>query len=380
MTFVENRTQGGSSTYADDGTASHEWASRALKSGRDAEAYLGETLTLNGVTYAMDGERAMYVQVYLDWARANTGPDRIVELRLQMRPMIDTDGTADVAGYNPETGEIFVGDLKYGMGERVLAEMNSQGLCYGVGMLNDLAMLGETPKTFRFGICQPRLDHIDEWSCTVEDLVKFAYIAHSSIEIAKQMIRQVTPTVYNPGDKTCRWCRAKALCPELAKFTQAAVAADFETIVAKDGALPPSDTGALSTAFAALPLIQQWVDAVEKEVAGRVAAGEKVQGRDGQPLKFVSGRDGKRVWKDKALAEQMLVGQLGPKAYKPAPILTAPEAAKLLDKKKTAELWKLFDANIHRAPGKPVLALGSDERPAFTGNVATADEFEDIPE
>ena len=198
--------------------------------------------------------------------------------------------------------------------------------------------------------------------------------------MSKMMIAGDMPAQFNPDYKTCRWCRApSAACQARIQKIESAIAADFEDVT--EVPLVPPDTGALGKAFAVLPFIQLWTKAVEKEVALRVAAGENVIGRDEKPLKFVEGREGKRVWKDKALAEQMLVASplIGPtKAYEPAEIITAPAAAKILNKKKTIETWKVFESNIHRAPGKPVLALGSDERPAFTGNIAAADDFEDL--
>jgi len=101
-----------------------------------------------------------------------------------------------------------------------------------------------------------------------------------------------------------------------------------------------------------------------------------VPGSDGQPLKFVQGKEGSRKWDEEKLAdvEALLVGQLGPKAYKPHEIITAPAAGKILDKKKTAPTWALFQDYIKRGAAQPMLALGSDTRPPFSG-AATSGDF-----
>jgi hypothetical protein len=155
---------------------------------------------------------------------------------------------------------------------------------------------------------------------------------------------------------------------------------DFDTVAAE---LPnvPTDSASLERALAAVPLIDQWCKAIYAEVDRRVREGITVIGSDGKPMKIVEGKQGDRAWIDEAQAEAALLGVLPiEKAYKPAAIITAAAAAKILDKKQTKEQWKdVFVPLIKRAPGKPVLALGSDTRPPFSGSAA-ANEFSDIVE
>jgi hypothetical protein len=111
-----------------------------------------------------------------------------------------------------------------------------------------------------------------------------------------------------------------------------------------------------------------------------VAANIDIIGPDNKPYKFIEGKQGDRKWKNEKMAEAMLVGVLADKAYQPQKILTASGAAKILDKKKTAETWKdVFVPLIGRAPGKPMLVIGSDPRPAFSP-ASSADEFETTEE
>jgi len=182
----------------------------------------------------------------------------------------------------------------------------------------------------------------------------------------------------SPGEKACRWCKAKSECPALQKWASDAVRADFETITEPKDIAPVSD---LSAAMRAVPLVRLWCDAVEASAIEHVQAGESVIGSDGQPMKFVEGKLGKRRWSvDPGQVEAALVGQLGDKAYEPRRIITAPAAGKLLDRKKTKNLWTdIFAPMITRSPGRPMLALGSDPRPVFTGSADVA-EFEETDE
>jgi hypothetical protein len=181
-------------------------------------------------------------------------------------------------------------------------------------------------------------------------------------------------TSLSPGDHQCRWCRAKAKCPALAQFVADEVRADFDSTE-----VPPPDTAKLAQHFAAVPLIEQWCAAVTAEVTNLVASGALVPGSDGKPLKFVEGKAGSRKWTDEKAAEAALIGQLGPKAYTEPKIITAPAAAKLLDKKATKKVWAdVFEPLIRRESGKPVLALGSDTRAPIA--VSAKDDFDNVAE
>jgi len=45
-----NQVDGGSSTFADNGTASHEWSGAALIAGTDVEHYLGDKIALTALS------------------------------------------------------------------------------------------------------------------------------------------------------------------------------------------------------------------------------------------------------------------------------------------------------------------------------------------
>lgn len=390
MAFAENQREGGSSNYADDGTASHRWAAECLMSGQDAAYFIGTQCALNGKPYAMDEERAAYVQIYLDDVRRRAlGGHLLVEVRVPGETPDDgRGGTPDVRIMQPSKKLLIIEDLKYGVGEKVWASYEANGKRYPNEQLAEYAYLG-LPDALLFGevekvllvVCQPRLDHIDEAEFTMAEIIEHSGRATTAVREAGHAM-MLTPgdsdleLYLNPGTKQCRWCRAKAICPKLAKVVAQEVRADFETIVAQP---PPAPVGTeqLSRASIALPLIETWCRAVRSALWNAVAGKEQVIGPDGQPYKIVEGDEGKRVWTDPAAAEAALVGQLGPKAYTPQSIITAPAAGKLLDKAKTKALWQdIFTPLIERKKGKPQLALGSDPRTPYTG-AADAGEFDD---
>lgn len=384
MAFPENTEKGGSSTFADDGTASHEWAAKCLKSNTDATRWLGETITLNDRVYTMDEERAGFVQMYVDDVRRRAvGGQMFVEQKIDLSPYFGPDqfGTADAIVLQPGEKLLVVEDLKYGTGERVDAENNAQGLSYALGAL-DFARLFDTVSTVRVVIHQPRLEHVDEHDYTIAELDKFAKTAATSIKIAEKavLLSPDDPALEQylfPGEKTCRWCRAKARCTKLQKAVMEEVRADF-TSDAVSVPPPSQDPAALAHAYGTLNLIEDWVRAVRTEITRRVGSGEKILGPDGLPFKFVEGRQGNRAWRDEASAAGALLGQLPPEqAYEPAKVISVTKADKLLNKKATKALWsEMFEPLVHRAPGKPLLVMGSDQRPEYTRQ-ASSDEFED---
>jgi hypothetical protein len=385
MAFAENQAEGGSSIFADDGTASHHWSGLCLQQGLDAEFFLEAELQYNDAVYTMDETRASFCQAYIDDVRRRAiGGSLYVEYGIDLSEHLGEGqgGTADVLIYLPETMHLICDDLKYGTGEKVFAKsgdnINPQLGLYLLGALKDMELLGNKVEKVTGVICQPRLNHIDEHTITVVELLDFGRKAALAVEHAGKAMIKPNPTFLSPGEKQCRWCRAKAVCPALARFVADEVRCEFETIEA--GAIPvtPADTTRLSKAKLAVPLIRDWCNAVDAEVSRLVTAGEKVIGPDGLPYKFVQGDEGKRAWSDEVAAEAALLGQLPPeKTYAPRKIITAPQAGKLLDKKKTAQLWEdIFKPLIKRASGKAMLAIGSDSRPPFTG-AASLEEFEE---
>lgn len=370
-----------SSDFADEGTAAHELAAMALESGNDAAAYLGRVIQVNGKDYTVDADMAGHVQKYLDYVHA-IGGELIVEQRLSIAHVTgeaDAKGTSDAVALLFE--ELFVGDLKYGRGVKVDADENEQLMLYALGALAEFEFLGDF-KRIRLAICQPRLDHISEWTCSVDELRAFGESVKVRAEWALACIVQGVDEAEDlaPGDKQCRFCKAKATCPALTGFVQDAVGADFDAIevtetrvrLFKEDAefIKPSK---LSASLQAVDLIESWCKAVRAEVERRLLAGITVPG-----YKLVEGRRGARKWSNDTEVEAAMKSMRMKLEEMYDFSLISPTSAEKLAKAGTIgpRQWPKLQTLITQGEGKPSVAPESDKRPALVV-APTADDFAD---
>lgn len=430
LAMPENQQDDTSSTFADDGTASHTLASWCFDNNLDTADYPGEAIRINGRDYTLDDERRTRIQSYVDdvrrsamggilWSEHRVDLSRYLGMAVceactgtgMVGPHknscamcggsgeVPQGGTSDAVVILPELETVIVGDLKDGAGERVWAsyldadgvrQPNHQAANYGLGVLEDVLLLGHKITKVILRVYQPRLDHLDKFEMTVDDLLAFgnkvtaaalkngeAFTVQGPNGIASALDMK---GMLNPGTKTCRWCRAIASCPAYIRQITEITRAEFDD-ESTDPLPIPDSTDALAKSYAKAPLVAQWLKAVTAAVNKAVADGKTVIGPDHLPLKFVEGGLGNRAWDPAKLlsgeVEASLSGQLGPKAYGPPAPLTAPQAANLLDKKATKATWKdVFEPMIKRQKKPPMLAWGSDVRPAVSGNAADASEFE----
>jgi hypothetical protein len=349
----------------------------------------GQTVRINTVTYTMDEERAGFIQQYIDLVRQLAlGKHLFVEHWVDLPFLGEKQGGTCDAGII-EPNMVTAIDFKYGMGEKVEAFYikngqtlpNHQLALYAAGLIADAHLLGYLIGKVRLIVCQPRIGNTSEKEFTVEEIEKLMERASASAELAGRALTmppEKAQDYMRPGDKQCRWCRAKAECPKLAAYVAEEVRADFDTISAEPPEVLSTSIEYLGKAMIAVPLIEQWCKSVTLAAYEAVGKGREIIGSDGLPMKFVEGKLGNRKWSNPEAVEPLLVGQLGPKAYEPQSVITASAAAKLLDKKKTRQLWDdVFLPFIERPPAKVVLALGSDTRPPYAGT-ATAQEFENV--
>ncbi len=345
------------SAYAEEGTWAHELAA-AMLTGEAAQSGEEDILA--------------YVQSYVDYVKREAeGNLLLVEQRVDFSDVIgvpDSFGTSDAVVIAGDLIKII--DLKYGMGVRVDAEENEQLQLYALGALENYAVLGDF-KTVKMAIVQPRLDHISEWEISVEDLRRFGGQARNAALDAMELTKRVVSRDdLAPGEKQCKFCKAKAICPALADFVQTTIDADFENLDADDIKTAPLGMGPnyLGVALAAVPLIEDWCKAVRAKAEAELLAGRPVTG-----FKLVRGRNGQRRWSDEARAAEILEQHLGKAAFDTS--LISPAAAeKKLKGSKTA--WAEVRGVITQKEGPPSVAPETDKRPAWS----PADDFDIITE
>lgn len=408
---LESVEPNSSSTFANEGTAAHGLAAYLLSgvvnkeitkallmnlpgemsSGRAASDFIGETIIAEGQAFVVDQDFADHVQAYVDYVLSEAQDGALqVESRVNYASFLGVPedmawGTSDVIIVK-ET-ELVVIDLKFGKGVQVYAAGNPQAKLYALGAYNEVEGYADI-KTVRWVIAQPRIGHdgwYDEDSCTIDELkmwgkttaamaAQHALKMHADLHRAAAAGEPYTVPVseLNPGDKQCRFCRAKASCPALTEFVVKSVAGDFVDLDAADRkSLPKLASSAgvshlshveLAEKMRAAPLIEAWLKDVRAKVESLLLASETVPG-----YKLVRGKKGNRQWANPAEAAKRLKRYLGAALAMQDPEPISPTAAeKLLLKSGQARAYSVLEKSfIKQSDGGISVAPDSDKREAY---------------
>lgn len=406
--ILEKDIPDSTSEHAELGTAAHFLASESLEQGKNATDFLNRQIYIkDGAAhwsdldepmklssyFTVDLEMTENVQVYLDAVRSQAeGNELLVEQRVEFSNYINSEnafGTSDAIVLTAD--EIQVHDLKYGRGVKVDAENNEQLKLYGLGALNEFGLIGDF-KQVRMVIHQPRLGYMSEAVCTIEELEAFAQEAKTSAEFIRCLevglgegdmgaIADFEAS-FNPGEKQCQWCKAKANCEALAKHNLQTVLGDFDDLTEVDlsteiaqatDQVANHENDKLGQLYAAIPLLESWIKAIDSAVHQKLHAGEQVQG-----FKLVAGRQGNRTWADPEEAEAMLKSMRLKVEQMYDLKLISPTTAEKLQKAEVIgpRQWTKVEALITRADGKATVAPISDKRPAL--DVNPQNDFDDL--
>lgn len=376
------------SRHAAEGTVAHSLLEDYLVRGLAPEGRVGEVITQDGHDIVVDQDMVSALRVAIDHIDEMTNPADIrqAETRVNYAAWlgVPTDaawGTADLIAVFSGARELLVGDLKFGRGVEVSAVENEQMMLYAGGALLEMDALGVDIDTVRLAIFQPRISSApSEWTITRDELKAWLLGRARSGASSVQMAVQVYPdaaegatdwheTFLRPGEKQCRWCKAKATCPALrAEVAQTVgeredITDAFEPVaVAHLG--NPDPSRALAACLSKVDLIEDWCKAVRAEAERRLLAGEPVPG-----FKVVQGKRGARAWADEAQAEKILREQFRIKiedAYN-LKLITPPQAEKLVKAGTIGpRQWPKLQTLITQTEGKPHVAPESDPRPAIT--------------
>lgn len=429
-----------SSKYSAEGTAAHQVLTWALQEKLPASAYVGRVLEVDDYAIEVTDDMAAHLQTTLDYVHDASGSDgeiladiRVCYASYLGLPSQKAWGTADVIVLKGD--ELLVLDLKFGQGVEVKAgdderrKPNPQMALYGLGALAEYNGLAGEFTRVRLVISQPRLSvKPSEYDLSVEELEAWGRGAArsavcSAINAAETCVtddqgRPVPPngnwreTFLRPGEKQCKFCRAKATCPALRDEVVSTVmhqapaspdefegyvakargmgacATTLESVLACEKSQGHSAAAWLSAALGKVDLIEDWCKAVRAEVERRLLAGEDVPG-----FKLVEGKQGNRAWANAAEAEAMLkTFRLKQEQMYDFTLISPTTAEKLAPKvdKKTGKpkpdqgdtpigirQWTKLAALITRAPAKKHVAPADDPRPAITVQ-PVADEFNNV--
>lgn len=380
--YLESDKPDTSSAFADEGTAAHELASMCLNERKDASAFLGRVIEVQGSgrQFEVDTDMAGFVQVYLDNVRQRIfGGDLMVEQRVEFSRFVDVPdqfGTADAITLSKDGFDLQVHDLKYGRGVRVDAEQNEQMMLYALGSYDQFAALGDIQRVTLY-IHQPRLEHLSEWEISIEDLLAFGEKAKDAARKAMDIVDTTIIGLEDltPGEKQCKFCKAKASCPKLQQSITAAIGADFDVIEATPVSALVSTAQDLAYCMAKVELVEQWCKAVRAETERRLLEGTPVAG-----WKLVQGKQGNRAWVDEVQAEAVLKSMRIKHEEMYDYKIVSPTTAEKLFKAKVIgpRQWPALQQMITRAAGKPSVAPESDKREALV--LRTANDFETVDE
>ncbi len=352
-----------SSVYAAEGTLAHLLASEELDGTKPAAERIGEQHTVDGFDFTVDKVMVAYVEDYVKLVREYAeGGVLLVEQRVPIGHLTgetDATGTSDAVVVHADEGRLTVIDLKYGMGVRVMADGNEQAMMYALGALESYEQLADFVNICMV-IHQPRLNSVSEHWIRVDDLMKFA----AKVTEAADIVR--SPDAFTaPGEKQCRFCKAKSVCPALKEIVD-------ETVQEEATADDFADMGdnSLAVAMGRVELIEQWCKSIRAEVERRLTKGLDVPG-----YKLVEGRKGNRAWSDAKDAETRLSAVLKRDEMYEEKFISPATAEKLL--KKDPEGMSLLEELTHRPEGKLSVAPATDKRPAMDVK-PILDDFRDL--
>ena len=370
-----------SSKYAAEGTAAHQVLTWALQETRPAAAYIGRVIEADGFTFEVDDDMARHVQTCIDYCTDAAGDDGVIfaDIRVNYSTYLDVPeaeawGTADVIIARGD--EIIVVDFKYGMGVEVSAEKNPQMSLYALGALQAYNGLAGDFTRVRMAISQPRIKSApSEYDLTVGELEAWGRgVARSAVQMCQMAAMNPTvmpegwaTTYLVPGEKQCKFCRAKATCPALRYEVSTTIAgfspaepSEFAEVAPKP--TQHADETWLAACLSKVDLIEDWCKAIRAETERRLLAGEPVPG-----YKLVQGKKGNRQWADAKEAEELLKSMRVKESDMYDFKLISPTTADKLAKAGTIgpRQWPRLLPLIVQKEGAPHVAPASDPRPAL---------------
>lgn len=356
------------SEYSIEGTAAHTVLEAVRKGYTIAtDGQIAVDLATGRVGRIVTQEMIDGAQYFIDHMAELPGLE-FNEIKVRYEGVVENGfGTLDGAKATDDT--LYIRDYKFGKGVMVFAERNAQLMLYAQGFIETFGYLFPNITKLDLGIVQPRLDHIDTWECTVEELSEWVHgiAAPAAIEAMGQRNPRVVA-----GD-WCQFCKIKSTCTVRARKQFEAILDDFESVdhsiqAIKDNVQHPGpgmSAEQLAAIVHAAPGIRKWLTDIEGYAFERTASGEKIG-----DLKIVEGKSN-RAWGNDAEEIGDRLTRMGIDPWTTS-LVSVAVAEKMIGKKE-------FAANaadlVTKPRGKPTLAIGTDRRPPMALDLIN--EFDD---
>lgn len=368
-----------SSIYAAEGTVAHMVTEWARDEDVFADKWLGEMIEFDGNFYEVTREMVDAVNGFIEYLNDFDG-EMMVEERLHYDAWVPKGfGTADDIRAGEEL--CVISDFKYGKGVQVYAHENPQLKLYALGFWHDFGFMYPDLKKFQLNVYQPRIGHIDEFTITIEDLLAWANtVVKPGAELA---LSEGAP--FKAGS-WCQFCKIRTECKTRAKAVFDLAVGEFDDLDA-DTPVETADANHLSLEelglmLPFLPAIKSFCTELEVRALSEIGKGNVVPHPKTGDYKIVEGRsnrkwmniapEGQEKDNDELIAaelrrrKKLKVGDIFTKKLK------GPAAIEKIIGKKDPVMTDL----VHKPPGKPKLAPGTDKRPAMTVDPET--EFDDL--
>lgn len=372
------------SKYAEEGTAAHAYAE--LECARrlgwlNNRSYAGRLKKhKTGEWWGPEMEESVgdYAAFVADLAAGldAEGKSPVVELeqRVDYSEYVPGGfGTADAVILSE--GTLHVIDLKYGKGVPVSAEGNPQLRLYALGAALKYRIIYGFD-TVAMTIVQPRLSSASTDSVGLEDLLDWAetYVeprARAADEGRGEFV---------PGEKQCRWCKAKAVCRARADAMLDVARSEFGVLddaeLADPDCRPDPELMAVEDIAALLPILPA-IEAWAKDVQDYALVQARDHGMRFEGYKLVEGRSSRKIDDPLKAAEALRdMGYQPGDYYKPAELKTITALEKALGKAAFADV--LGDL-VTKPAGKPALVPVNDRRPEMGSAESAQEDFGEVP-
>ena len=396
--------------YSLRGTAAHWIGEECLRQGVTPGYWRGQTVEVDKVDgtkepIQVSQEDTEAVWIYIDYVYRRmeqiTGVHAEFETKLNPGAWLkrdDCEGTGDCVLFSNEIIEVI--DYKHGSGVPVDAEDNEQLLLYAIGACArmDWNQLDHGIPV-QMTIVQPRAQHADgpvrSWVLPARDI--FARVANEVGPWAYATDDPNAPLV--PGEKQCRFCKAKAECPALrASATEVfttirndlpldaqvqVAAADWDqTEMALGRPVNHLQLTEIATILEKKPMIQAWLKAVTEHATKLALDGTDVPG-----FKVVEGKANRKwnmeeealIKKLGALKHRETKKSIGQKTVTKTTVLSPAQAEKTIQPLVTERAWRNLQKLILRPPGAPTLVPVTDQRESMKGPEQVFEKQEETP-
>lgn len=350
------------SEFAREGSLAHAMAAKKLKESFGMPTF-SETAEIRELSEYLSGEMEEYTTEFADYVlerfeealrftpMGKARPEIYIEHRLDYSEWVPEGfGTGDAVIVSHDMIEVI--DFKYGKGVKVESEGNTQMKLYALGAWSEFSYCYDFAKV-RMTVYQPRIGNISSSEITTKDLTEWGY--QQVLPLAQIAFQGLGA---RKSGEWCRFCKAKGDCPRLATDSMVS-----QLLHPDAGNLTPVE---LSVLTYRLPIIKDWINAVEERGLELALSGTEIPG-----FKVVEGRSNRKITDMEAVAEALTgIGATAAEIYRPRELRSLTDLEKTFGK-------KLFTATcgkwIMKPAGKPTLVSVSDKRETYNNN-----DFKDL--